>query len=200
MRETIAVRERDGILVGGGAALTLIVILVLQSFIGSGLLSTRTETSTITGTQTVQSPVNQVVDQWFYYLGERDVTNLANLYSQNATLMWEGEAGPLSGTYHSRNHVAILFNSTIGRETNVTATIANYSLTVINPTATNATFSLTMNGTSPDAGQFLFKVNVNQEWTRSADAGEIGQEQWQIAEETWNFTICNSMYPIGYCY
>jgi hypothetical protein len=41
-------RERDGIFVGAGAGLTLIVLLVLQSFIGSGLLSTRTVTVTVT--------------------------------------------------------------------------------------------------------------------------------------------------------
>jgi hypothetical protein len=43
-------RERDGILIGAGAGLTLTVLLVLQSLIGSGLFSTRTLTLTSTST------------------------------------------------------------------------------------------------------------------------------------------------------
>ncbi|MDA4115700.1 MAG: hypothetical protein OK442_04000 [Thaumarchaeota archaeon] len=48
------IKEREGILIGVGAGLTLMILLVLQSFIGSGLLSTRTVT--LTTTLTTQLP------------------------------------------------------------------------------------------------------------------------------------------------
>jgi hypothetical protein len=191
---------RDGLLVAVGAGLTLIILLVLQSSIGSGLLGTRTETSTVTSTQTIQPPQNPAISQWFYDLGGRDVTDLANMYSQNAVVTWTNEGGPLTGTYPGRDNITTLFGDTIGRETNVTATIANYNLTVINPTETNATFSLTVNGTSPLAGDFLFKVNVSQEWNYSAVSGEVGQGQWQIVKENWDFMTCDGQYPAGFCY
>ena len=42
--------EHEGILVGSGAGLTLVVLLVLQSSTGSGLFGTKTVTSTVTMT------------------------------------------------------------------------------------------------------------------------------------------------------
>jgi Na+-transporting NADH:ubiquinone oxidoreductase subunit NqrD len=57
----IDTRGREGILVGAGAGLALIVLLVLQSLIGSGLLSTRTVTSTTTAAvSTVPDAYEQV--------------------------------------------------------------------------------------------------------------------------------------------
>jgi hypothetical protein len=189
-------RERDGLLVGGGAAFTLIILLVLQSFIGSGLLSTRTGTSTVTSTLTIQPPLDPVVYQWAYYLGARDLTNLTNMYAQNATVTWTGEADGLKGTYGGVDNIGILFRSAEGKVSNLTATIGNDSLVVINPTETNATFSLTMHGTSPVQGNILIKANVSQEWNYSAVSGTIGQEQWQIVKENWNYTTYNIQYPV----
>ncbi|MDG7005370.1 MAG: hypothetical protein JRM86_00360 [Nitrososphaerota archaeon] len=190
-------REHDVVLVGAGAALTLIILLVLQSFIGGGLLSTRTETSTVTSTLTIQPALNPVVDQWAYYLGARDVTQLADMYAQNASVTWEGVAGGLTGVYQGLPDIKILLGVTVGKETAAVAKIGNYSQTVVNPSDDNVTFSLTVNGTSIVQGAFLFKVNVSQEWSYSAAAGQVGQQQqWQIAKENGNYTTYNIQFPI----
>ncbi len=55
MRTTTSRWARDGALVTLGAALMLVVLLVLQSLVGSGLLSAKTLTSTITMTATPSS-------------------------------------------------------------------------------------------------------------------------------------------------
>lgn len=182
-------RGRDGLLIGGGATLTLIILIVLQSFIGSGLLNTRNETSTATSTATMPPSMNPFVYQWVYYINARDVSDLANMYAQNANVTWKGTLGDAAGTYYGRSDIKVLFGSFIGLETTVIARIANYSVMAVNPYQANATFSLSMNGTDAATGDSLFfKVNVSQEWRYSAVAGEGGQQQWEIANESWDYT------------
>jgi Na+-transporting NADH:ubiquinone oxidoreductase subunit NqrD len=82
-------RERDGILIGSGAGLTLIILLVLQSFIGSGLFSTRTVTVTVTNSDAYE----QVSDAYAYHLmvlNARNINAVPGEYESNATVEWRG--------------------------------------------------------------------------------------------------------------
>jgi hypothetical protein len=133
-----------------------------------------------------------------YYVDARDVIQLADMYGQNATAAWEN-AGPLTGTYLGQDNIKILFGITIGKETALAAMIANYGLMIINPTETNATFSLAVNGADAVTGNVSFAVGVSQEWNYyPAVSGGVGQGQWQIVKENWNFTMYDGEYPLGY--
>jgi hypothetical protein len=81
--------ERGSILVGVGAGLTLIILLVLQSFIGSGLLSARTVTSTTITTSLPTEEYSQVSSAYANHLlmlGSRNVSALLSRYESNATV------------------------------------------------------------------------------------------------------------------
>jgi hypothetical protein len=96
---TASTRERDGVLVGAGAGLTLIVLLILQSSIGSGLLSARTVTSTttITSTSTVPDAYDRVASSYLNYvsmLNTGNVIALASGYESNATVAFMGVGPP----------------------------------------------------------------------------------------------------------
>ncbi len=54
-------REREGVLIGVGAAMMLVVLLVIQSFSGPGLPSVRTVTSTVTATSSAPLAENAFV-------------------------------------------------------------------------------------------------------------------------------------------
>jgi len=91
-REDMSTREREGILVGAGAGLMLIVLLVLQSLVGSGLLSTRVVTFTTTGAvSTIPDSYDQVASAYANHLllfDSRNVSALADGYDTNATIVW----------------------------------------------------------------------------------------------------------------
>jgi hypothetical protein len=103
MRTAGTQRARDGILLGAGAGLALIVLLVLQSIIGSGLLSTRTATTTTTVTELLPaeeySQVASAYANHLFALSTRNVSSLLSGYESNATVEWTGDADGLTGTY-----------------------------------------------------------------------------------------------------
>jgi len=192
-------RARDGILVGTGAGAALVVLLVLQSSIpGTGLLtgsSLRTETSTLTATATTTvtypPPLMPAVSEWFNDFQHRDVTDLGNLYAQNATVVWTGQTNGLAGTYKGAGNIRILYGSTLGKDTSISASMGNYSEKAISASDTRATFSLEMNESNPYAGPtsspatVISDVVVTQEWKYNATGAAA---QWEIEEESWNFT------------
>jgi hypothetical protein len=103
MQHSVSQSGASGVLVGVGAALTLVVLLVLQSLVGSGLLSTRTVTSTTTITTPLPAGYyDQIVAAYSSHLtavGSRNVTALLSGYETNATVEWIGNAAGLGGNY-----------------------------------------------------------------------------------------------------
>ncbi len=109
-------REREGLLVGVGAAITLIVLIALQSFLGSGLLSTRTVTSTTTAAaSTIPDAYQQVASQYtnhLLHLDSRNVSALLSDYESNATVEWRGAIIGQTGNYTGSSNIDILLRST----------------------------------------------------------------------------------------
>jgi hypothetical protein len=123
--------ERKGILVGAGAGLTLIVLLVLQSFAGSGLLTARTLTSTVMTLSTPTEDYNQVAGAYANHLLLLDSDSLPALvsgYGSNATVRWTGEnADGLRGNY-TRGNIGELFGSFMNHIVNFS--VSNESQTI----------------------------------------------------------------------
>jgi hypothetical protein len=145
-------REREGILVGAGAALMLIVLLVLQSFIGSGLLSTRTVTSTITAAPSsvpdVYGEVNSAYANHLLLLDSQNITALVGGYESNATVVWTGFTNGLQGHFVGVANIRILLG-------HFTLGFANFSIYDESQTvapngsywAVNSTFDIQGNST-----------------------------------------------------
>ena len=83
--------------VGAAAGLTVIILLILQSFTGFELVYKSTMTSTVTSTATLQSQVvtNSFVDHMLL-LDSRNVSAAVSQYEDNATVTWTGIEGPVA--------------------------------------------------------------------------------------------------------
>jgi hypothetical protein len=105
-------RERDGILLGAGTGFALIVLLVIRSLIGSGLLGTRIVTSTTTGAlSSIPDAYNQVASAYASHLlllDSRNISALVSGYESNATIEWTGNAAGGAGNFTGSGNIRIL--------------------------------------------------------------------------------------------
>jgi hypothetical protein len=183
-------RERDGILIGAGAGLTLIVLLILQSFVGSGLLSTRTVTATVT-VSTIPIAYEQVSSAYanrFLLYDAKNVSALLNGYESNATVDWTGEAQGLAGNYTGSNEISPLLAFFPGKMVNLTVTIDNQTPVVLKGgyLAINSTFDFA--GYSTVDGKISGTIAAEDSYTY------VGST-WLIARETWNTLTFYCVFP-----
>ncbi len=142
---------------------------------------------------TPTTTVKAAVTQWVADFNSRDVTALTNFYSQDASVTWTGggAAGAgLDGGYSGLENIKILYGSSIGKTTFLTASIANYAETPVNPSNVGVTLTLTMAGNSSVVGALSITVDATQQWNY------IGG-QWQIVKETWNYVTFNEEFPVS---
>jgi hypothetical protein len=176
--------------------------------------STPTTTSTATTTTTTlysctscgtpSSTVNAAVTGWLADFNNRNVTGIGNFYGQDAVVTVTGgrasggleEFGGaynglvLDGAYKGLDNIKILYGSSISGVRNLTASIANYSETGVNPYNANVSLTLSMVGFSDSVGSLNITVDANQQWNY------IGG-QWQIVKGTWNYVAFNEQYPVA---
>jgi hypothetical protein len=171
----------------GKANLSLLVIsLVLAGALILVLLDPQSVVKPVTKTSTVtlQPPIMPSVYEWVYDLQSRDVNSLASLYAPGANITWTGDIPGLAGTYEGRGNIEILYGSTLGKDTALSANITNYSSKTMSLSVENVTFSLTMVGNSSVLGGFRMAANMTQSWNYAGG-------QWQVLKESWNFTTYN---------
>lgn len=121
-------------------------------------------------------PVETAVDRWVSYIGSRNVVGLADLYAQNATVVWSGVSADLGGKYIGESNIKILYGAMIGKDTSLNASIADYTQKYTSSTRANVTFTLNIKGNSTEAGAIMILANASQEWKYAAG-------QWQIVKE-----------------
>jgi len=188
-------REHDGVLLGAGAGLTLVVLLLLQSFIGSGLLSTRTVTSTttITTTSTAMGAYEQVAGAYEGYLSTLNSSKASALqsdYERNATIVWTGASPGLAGTYAGSSNIEILLSQFLTdlvpklTITNETHTIGPEGSTWI----VDSTFDFA--GNSTIVGKVSGIIAANCSYTDNDNS-------WLISRQVWNFLEYDTQYPSG---
>lgn len=187
-------------MVGVGAGLALIVLLVLQSFTGSGFFGTKTETvtSTVTSTERAFDSVNGSFAEHMTLVGSKNVSAIMSQYDRNAIVNWNGEAVGLAGTYIGAYNVSLLLNRFF--ETFVSGTgggpfvIANVTRTIAvtaeGYATVNSTFSFS--GQSTQWGPSSGTISAQDSYAYSAAAGI-----WLISRETWTFVSFALQYPAG---
>lgn len=188
MRNVGTRRSRDGLLAAIGAALMLIVLLVVQSVVGSGLFSTKTVTVTLT-TSDAQEQVASAYANHVAELDSRNIPALASGYQGNATVEWVGIVPGMVGTYSGEPNIEILWGSFIGKFINFSLSNGYQSIGVEgNVAVVNSTFDFL--GYSSVIG------NVNGAVV-AQDVFEHVGSSWSIAHETWNFTQFDQQFPVG---
>lgn len=172
-------------------------IAVELVFLPKASSSGSTTTTTANTSNTVYScsgcsptPLKTAVDQWVSDFNSRDVTALGNFYSQDAVVVWSGQAPGLTGTYNGVGNIRILYGSSIGKTTVLNASISNYKETQINPSNENVSLTLSMAGNSSVVGALSITIAASQQWNY------VGG-QWQIVKESWNYVTFNEQFPVA---
>jgi len=102
------------------------------------------------------SNLSAAVVQWVADFDARDVTGLANLYTNDALVNWTSSSevlpNVLDGVYSGIDNIRILYGSEIGKTTALIATLSNYKETDINQDNANVSLTLTMKGNRPWSG------------------------------------------------
>jgi hypothetical protein len=158
----------------------------------SGVQSTVTNGSTTVYSCTSPCnppPLKNAVDTWVQDFNSRDVTGLGTFYATDAAVTWNGAPG-LTGTYSGIGNVRILYGSSIGKTTYLTANLTNYNEKQISPGNSNVSLTLTMNGHSTVVGNLSISIDANQHWNY------VGG-QWQIVKETWNYVKFYESTPVS---
>ena len=157
----------------------------------SGVQSTVTTESTVYSCTSPCNPpsLENAVDTWVQDFNSRDVTGLGTFYATDAAVTWNGAPG-LTGTYDGIGNVRILYGSSIGKTTSLTANLTNYNDMQISPGNSNVSLTLTMNGHSTVVGNLSISVDANQQWNY------VGG-QWQIVKETWNYVKFYESTPVS---
>ena len=188
-------REREGVLVGVGAGLTLIVLLVLQSLIGTGLLSTRTVTVTSTTTtalSTIPDAYDQVGSAYANHrllLDSDNISALVSEYERNATIEWTGAAGGLTGNFTGLGTIGIKLRSFTGQSD-------NFSLSNESQTMGAKGSDWVVNSTFNFYGYSQAEGKINTTITAQDSYAHVGNA-WLISRETWNFTNYDLQYPVS---
>jgi hypothetical protein len=187
--------ERDGILIGTGAALMLIVLLVLQSFTGSGVFGAKTATTTFTSTQEATGLVSGLYAEHILLLDSRNISAIVDEYEGNATIVRASEAqcecNSLDGTYTGTANITQLMKQLLfGVDANGfsfgTKSFVAENLTESAAAAPDG--SVTVNSTfgfleqSIAAGKINGTVSAGDSYTYSA-----ASHSWLISRETWDF-------------
>jgi hypothetical protein len=201
---TRSVRTPSGRLAISALAVAVVVFVAIGIAVELVFLpkaSTSGQTTTTTTATTVycappascpppSTPLKTAVNQWVADFNSRDVVGLGNFYSQDTIVTWSGNAPGLTGTYNGVSNVRILFGSSIGKTTTLTASIANYNEKDTNPSNANVSLTLSMTGNSSVVGALSITVAANQQWNY------VGG-QWQIVKETWDYTAFQEQFPVS---
>jgi hypothetical protein len=176
-------RGHPGIFVGVGAGTMLIVLLLSQSFIGSGLFSTKTVTTTATVTvSTIPIAYEQVASAYanrFLLYEAKNVSALLNGYESNATVQWTGQAQPVAGNHTGSNEISTLLGIFPGQMENLTVTIDDQSPVVLKGDY------LVIDSTFDFAGYSTVDGNIRGTIAAQDSYAHVGSS-WLIARETWN--------------
>jgi hypothetical protein len=166
----------------------LIVLLVTQSLVGSGLFSTRTVSMTVT-TSDAYEQVASAYAGHIAQLSSRDIPALAKGYQSNATIEWVGAVPGMTGNYSGAPNIEILWGSFIGKFINFSLSNEYQSIGVEgNGSVVNSTF---------DFRAYSSVVGNVHGTVIAQDAYEHAGVSWLIARETWNVTQFSEQFPVG---
>jgi len=168
----------------------LIVLLILQSFTGTGVIGVKTETTTVTATLSSQE-VNIVSDSFASHLNDFESMNILAFveeYEHNATIRWAGDLNPCCRMSPSPGGLQLALNQGLWFGLGSSAQIVDvvglnevFSASADNYVVLNATFVL--EGTSSLFGNFNSTVQAHELYAYST----WPQDAWLIGQESWNF-------------
>jgi hypothetical protein len=159
----------------------LIVILVVAGayiFLTRGSPGTTSQNSTANSSTSV--PLQSAVDQLVQDINARNVDGLVTFYPASSVVVWSGKADGLVGKFPGAGNIKLLYATSVGKATTMSANVSNYAEDKFSPTHINATFMIKMLANSTTAGKVNATINVSEEWN-------WGNSGWQISRENWAY-------------
>ncbi len=169
------------------AAIVLASVFIVQTPGASRSTSSATSTTVDSGSQP-SIPVHDAVNQFFQDFNDRNIYDLIQFYYSGANVIWSGNAPGLTGGYSGTYAIQILYGSTLGKITQMTSSIDNYTQKSASPLNVNVTVTLKLNGTSSTVGRLNGTIYVSQQWAYSGG-------QWEIVRENWVYKTFNVQFP-----
>ena len=172
-----------------GAAVMLVVLLLLQSLLGSGLLTTKTVSVTVTTLDAYEQVANAYANH-LEQLSARNMPAVVSAYESNATVEWTGVVAGMNGNYSGAANIEILLggdffgkliNSSLSNEYQSVGVNGNVSVV-------NSTFNF--------QGYSAVEGNVNGTIFAQDTYEHVGNS-WLIAHEMWNFTRYYVQFYVG---
>ena len=169
-------------------------LIVLQSFTGTGLFSTRT--MSVTTTDSCEQVSNAYANH-LAQLSTRSIPAIVNGYESNATVDWIGltpgmtaNSSGIAGNYSGSSSIAILTGEFIAR-------LANFSLANDSQVlAVEPNGSVVVNSTFNFRGYDAVGGNINGTVVARDMYERVGDSSWLIARETWDFTQFQGQFPL----
>jgi len=175
-------------------ALVAVVIVVVVGagayfFLGLGG-STSSSTHTTSSNTQVGPPagsLNASVRAFLAAFNNRDVTTIKTYFTPSSAIAWTGSAGGLQGTYTGADGAGIVYGTSVGHTTSLTATATNLH---IQPAGTTGTvgFRLNITGSSNIVGPFNSTADISQVWVYQGGT-------WTLQTDDWNYLSFSSNNP-----
>jgi len=119
---------------------------------------------------------------------ERNVASILTDYLDDATLIWRGESGGLSGTYKGVSAIRTFLSVVLTGSENVNVEVEKVTSTAATPQKATVKLDVKVSGYNFIIGHFEGKAEVSL-------ALEISEGSWRIKSEEWNYSSFSSESP-----
>lgn len=174
-------------------ALVVVVVVVVAGAgayfalgLGASTTSTHTSTSNTSGGPPAGS-LNASVRAFISAFNNRDVTTIKTYFTPSSAIAWTGAAGGLQGTYTGADGAGIIYGTSVGHTSALSAVTSNLHILNAGTTGTVG-YRLNITGSSNVVGPFNSTADVSQVWVYQGGA-------WTIQTDDWNYLSFSSNNP-----
>jgi len=164
----------------------IIVVAVAGAFVFLSRGSTTSSSSSSSATLP-NVPLSTTVSKLIQALNDRNVDGVMTFYGPSAVTHWSGNTGGLSGLYTGTNDIRLVFATTVGKSSTLSANYSNYAEQPFSPTRINATYQIQLVANSTAAGVVNARINASEAWSWVGGS-------WQISKENWNYVHYDSSF------
>ena len=164
------------------AVVVIVIVVGAGAYFALGLgKSTGSTTPTTSSTQggPPAGSLNASVGAFIAAFNNRDVTAIKTYFTPSSAIAWTGVAGGLQGTYTGSDGAGIVYGTSVGHTSTLSATATNLHILTAGSTGTVG-YRLNITGSSNVVGPFNSTADISQVWVYQGGA-------WTIQTDDWNY-------------
>jgi hypothetical protein len=168
-------------------ALVVVVVVVVAgagAYFALGLGSSTGPSTTHTSSSNTQGgpsadSLNASVNAFISAFNHRDVTTIKTFFTSSSAIAWTGVAGGLQGTYTGTDGAGIVYGTSVGHTSTLSANVSRLHTQLAGSTGTVG-FRLNITGSSNVVGPFNSTADISQVWVYQGGT-------WTIQTDDWNY-------------